>query len=140
MADNVNERTLIRLFPNASRSVLAANVEYPELPGKRQEDRQDQDAGLRAELERTPRARTVGKAKAQEGHSGRFLVRVTSIRSRLLDEDNLCEKYVVDCCRYAGLLPGDGPGQTKIEARQRKAGKDEDEGTLIEIFQMKEEA
>lgn len=63
-------------------------------------------------------------------------MRVTSIRRRLIDEDNLCEKYAVDCCRYAGLLPGDGPGQTQIEIRQRKALKGEEEATLVEIYQL----
>lgn len=71
------------------------------------------------------------EAKAPE----RILVRVTSVRVRLLDEDNLAEKYVVDCCRYAGLIPSDAPATTKIEVAQRKCEAGETEHVLIEIFQ-----
>lgn len=78
----------------------------------------------------------MGKVPSKRRDTRRFLVRVTSVRRRLIDEDNLCEKYAVDCCRYAGLLPGDGPGQTKIEVIQRKASKEEEECTVIEIFQL----
>lgn len=124
-----------RRFPNASASLLAANADNPELPLEGQAGR-DSDAIVRPELERSAGHGAVGKGKAKKGDSRRFLVRVTSIRRRLIDEDNLCEKYVVDCCRYAGLLPSDDPGQTRIEARQRKAGKEEAEGTLVEIFQL----
>lgn len=86
-------------------------------------------------LERRATTSTVGAKEAKTGNHGRVLVRVTSIRRRLLDEDNLCEKYVVDCCRYAGLLPEDSPSRTKIEVAQRKAAKGEPEATLVEIFQ-----
>jgi hypothetical protein len=61
---------------------------------------------------------------------------VTSLRRRLIDEDNLCEKYVVDCCRYAGLLPGDGPGTTEIKVRQKKVGSEAEECTVVEIFEI----
>jgi hypothetical protein len=62
----------------------------------------------------------------------RLLVRVTSIRRRLLDEDNLCEKYHVDLCRYAGIIPCDSPDKIKIEVCQFKAGRGEQEKTIIE--------
>lgn len=78
----------------------------------------------------------MGEAKEKAGDRPRLFVRVTSVRRRLIDEDNLCEKYAVDCCRYAGLLPGDGPGQTRIQVTQRKAGKEEPEQTVIEIFEI----
>lgn len=84
-------------------------------------------------LESDMRPRALGKGKAKEGHSGRVLVRVTAYRVRLLDEDNLCEKYHVDCCRYAGLLSGDDPSQAKIETGQVKVKRKQDERVLIEI-------
>ena len=71
--------------------------------------------------------------EVQERDPKRVFVRITSVRKRLLDEDNLCEKYHVDCCRYAGLLHGDEPGKTSIKATQRKAGKKEGEFVVIEI-------
>ncbi len=61
-------------------------------------------------------------------------MRVTSHRLRLLDEDNLCEKFVVDCCRYAGLIPTDSPDKAKIEVGQVKVGIKAAEKTVIEII------
>jgi len=84
-------------------------------------------------LESDLRDGALGKGKAKEGHTGRVLVRVTSFRVRLLDEDNLCEKYHVDCCRYAGLLSGDDPSQAKIETGQQKVKRKDQEHVLIEI-------
>lgn len=85
-------------------------------------------------MERDSEPGALGAAKEKAGDSGRILVRVVSVRKRLIDEDNLCEKYVIDCCRYAGLIPGDDPAGTKIETTQRKALKGEEEHTLIEII------
>lgn len=93
--------------------------------------------GPPSELERHPGNGAVGAVQVQERNSDRFLIRVTSIRRRLLDEDNLCEKFHVDCCRYSGLLPGDGPGKTKIEVTQKKAEPGEGERVVIEIFSVK---
>lgn len=128
----MNPDDIRRLFPRASASLFAANAPHPEL--SLGED--GQAPVVRPELERDSRDGALGKSKAKVRDSRRFLVRVTSIRARLIDEDNLCEKYVVDCCRAAALIPGDGPSQTRIETSQRKAGKGEDEGTLIEIFEF----
>ncbi len=110
---------LKRLFPNASISCLAVN------------------SGEVAIVECGVGVGTLATGEAKEQHSGKFLVRVTSRRRRLIDEDNLCEKFHVDCCRYAGLLPGDDPEQARIEVRQEKVGKCEAEETVIEIFQLK---
>jgi hypothetical protein len=75
----------------------------------------------------------LAKSEAEKGNPERVLVRVTSVRKRLIDEDNLAEKYHVDCCRYAGLIHGDEPSKTKIEVCQRKAEKGEAEHTILEI-------
>lgn len=64
-----------------------------------------------------------------------FLVRVTSFRHRLLDEDNLCAKYHVDLCRYAGALPSDAPGLCKIEVAQIKIGRGELESTVVNVYE-----
>lgn len=76
------------------------------------------------------------KEKVQGPDIRRFLVRITSVRKRLIDEDNLCEKYHVDLCRYAGIISGDEAGKTKIETAQRKAEKGEDEKVLIQVFDL----
>jgi len=76
----------------------------------------------------------MGAVQVQKAIGGSFLVRVTSYRRRLLDEDNLCEKFHVDLCRYAGIIPSDAPGQTKIEVSQKKVGSKEAEFVRIEIY------
>lgn len=87
-------------------------------------------------MERTARYAALVTAQAQRWGSKRFLVRVTSIRKNLLDEDNLCEKYHVDCLRYAGIIPSDDPGKATIEVRQRKADPGAEEQTIIEVFEI----
>lgn len=61
------------------------------------------------------------------------------MRVRLLDEDNLCEKYHVDCCRYAGLIPDDAPSLVRIQTLQRKARRGEAEHTEVEIYRLRPE-
>ena len=91
------------------------------------------DTGTPAALERNTSDAPLETKEVQGRADGRFLVRVTSVRKRLADEDGLCEKYVLDCCRYAGLIPDDSPELCKVETCQRKAKKGEKEHTIIEI-------
>ena len=76
----------------------------------------------------------LATAQAETGDTSRCLVRVTSYRTRLLDEDNLVAKYHVDALRYAGVLASDAPQHTHIECRQVKVSKGQPEGTLIEVI------
>ncbi len=87
-----------------------------------------------AKLEPSSSDGTVGQIQVQEPATRKVLVIVTSFRRRLLDEDNLCEKYHVDCCRYAGLLPSDDPSRTQIQVRQEKVGSKAREFVRIEII------
>ncbi len=105
-------------FPNSSASFLRANCEAPP-----------------SLVERGHPHDPLEAAPVEEVYSGRFLVHVTSFRRRLLDEDNLCEKYHVDCCRYAGLLPSDAPDRTRIQVSQVKVKTKENERTEIRITQ-----
>lgn len=89
-----------------------------------------------AELESAFGNAPLATGKVQETTRGRFLVCVTSFRKRLLDEDNLAEKYHVDLCRYAGALPADSPDKTRIEVRQIKTGKGEPERVTIEVWRI----
>jgi hypothetical protein len=91
------------------------------------------DTGKAPIPQRTFGNATLGAAQVQSGTGDRILVRIESIRKRLLDEDNLVSKYHTDLCRYAGLIPSDAPGICKIETTQRKAAKGEAEHTLITI-------
>lgn len=120
LADVIRER-----LPNASPDCLKVNADI-QLDSPR----------TVAELECDSGDAALGEVQVQKGTGRKFLVRVTSVRKRLLDEDNLCEKYHVDLCRYAGVLPDDAPGETRIEVCQEKAGKEAAEETKIEVFEI----
>ncbi len=115
---------LKRRYPNASESFIRANLDAD-------------DSGAVAKLEPDSSNATLDAEKVQRPIGERFFVRVTSRRKRLLDEDNLCEKYHVDLCRYAKMLPDDAPDKLKIEVAQIKCAKGEPEETVIEIYQLK---
>lgn len=89
-----------------------------------------------AKLESGLRDASLGTEQVQEKSRDRVLVRVESIRKRLLDEDNLCEKFHVDLCRYAGIISCDSPDKFKIEVGQRKTEKGELERTEITITRI----
>jgi hypothetical protein len=83
--------------------------------------------------QRTAGNAALVEAQVQSGTGNRILIRIESVRKRLLDEDNLVSKYHTDLCRYSGLIPSDAPGVCKIETSQRKAEKGEEERTEITI-------
>lgn len=89
-----------------------------------------------AKLEHDSGNGAMGQIPVQAAVGRRFLVHVTSYRKRLLDQDNLCCKYLVDLCRYAGILPSDAPGTAEIKVSQQKVGPKEPERTIIEIFPL----
>lgn len=111
-----------RLFPNANPDLLARN------------------SGEATKLEPDLGDAPLGPKKVQRPTGQRFLVRVVSYRKILLDEDNLCPKYAIDLCRYAGALPSDQAGTTKIQTTQIKTVKGEAERTLIEIYELPPQA
>jgi len=106
---------ILRLFPNASTDLLARNTGSP------------------AVVERGSVHEPLEAQEVQRPACQRVLVRVESVRKRLLDEDNLCEKYHVDLLRYAGVISGDEADKTKIETSQCKAQKGEEEKIVITI-------
>lgn len=96
------------------------------------------DPGATPKLEPNPRNAPLGAKEIQGPACERVLVRIESVRTRLIDEDNLCEKYHVDLCRYAGIIADDSPDKVKIQVSQRKAKKGEGEKVVIEIFEAQE--
>lgn len=76
----------------------------------------------------------LAKTEAQETNTGRLLIRYTSVRKRLLDEDNISSKWATDCLRYVGAIRGDEPEKVAIQTGQRKVKAGEEEHTLIEIY------
>ena len=129
----MNREQLAARFPNASPDLLARNAEAEG----GQADIQPDSSGKVAELERHPGHGAVAPVCVEKGISRRILIRVTAIRTRLIDEDNLCEKYHVDLLRYAsGGALGDSPATTHIEVAQQKAGKGEPEEVRLEVFEV----
>jgi hypothetical protein len=126
----MNSDEISKRFPQASATVIRLNA-TDKAGGT---GLQDGDVRPAAVLERHTRDGAVGEVPVQKGIGGSFLVRVTAIRKRLLDQDNLCEKYLVDLCRYAGIIPGDSPATTQIEVCQQKAEPGQAEFVRIEIF------
>lgn len=90
----------------------------------------------RAVVERPACHEPLEAHQAQASHSGFLNVIVTSFRRRLLDEDNLAEKYHVDALRYAGIISSDSPDKISIKARQEKVKTKAEERTEIEIVNL----
>ena len=70
-----------------------------------------------------------------EGLDTPVYVHVHSRRYRLLDEDNISEKAIIDGIVAAGLLPSDSPQYIHhIYHTQKKIPKAETEKTIISIY------
>jgi len=83
--------------------------------------------------QRRARARPLAAPKTEAGDTRFFVVRFTSVRSRLADPDNLVEKWHIDALRYAGILPDDNAATIRLETSQRKTREGEEEHTQIEV-------
>jgi hypothetical protein len=94
------------------------------------------DSGPVASVERRPRNEPLAAKEVQGQAGGRVLVVVTSFRKYDCDDDGLCEKYIIDLLRYAGILSGDSQKHCKIETSFRKAKKGETERTEIDIYEL----
>ena len=89
-----------------------------------------------------PRYEPVAEERRAQQNTGRFLVSIRSFRTRLLDPDNLVGgcKYFLDCCRYAGLIPGDEPDKVTLSVSQEKVSSSGEERTEIEIIEIQGDA
>lgn len=87
------------------------------------------------ELEHHVGSESLGTGPHEEGSAGRITVRITRLGVRLLDADNLCGgvKFLLDACRYQGLICDDAPEAICLIVRQRKV-KRVDTGTILEIY------
>ena len=92
------------------------------------------NAGKVAKLESDSCHAPLETKEVQRPDRARFFVRVESRRKRLLDEDNICEKYIVDLLRYSGIIANDSPDQCCIGVSQTKCRKGEPEEITIEVF------
>jgi len=116
----VTENELKRRFPNASQATIARNVSA------------DNQAPS-PEPKRPVRDEPLAKGEGEKENPNRVRIRVISLRRRLIDPDNLCPKYHVDCLRYAGFIRNDTAHDVILEVSQRKVQSRADECTIIEI-------
>lgn len=91
--------------------------------------------GAVAKLERNHAASKADADTGKKPDSKRFVVRITSFRRRLLDEDNLCGKFHCDALRYAGIIRSDAPEKCAIQILQVKVKSKREECTLMELLQ-----
>jgi hypothetical protein len=122
----VNERQLRRLFPNASRSTIAANADHTGQDAESEQDHRESELAL--------------SRKPETKGAERVHLRIVSVRKRLCDPDNLVPKWTIDCLRYCRIIRGDEPDKITLETTQRKTAKGEAEHTLVQIFTALTEA
>ena len=89
------------------------------------------------EPQRAPEPTLVpGPVPGKTSCHGRVIVRITDLRVRPTDPDNLAGgcKALLDCLRYAGLIPDDNPAQIKLEVESQKVRKRSSEKTIVELI------
>lgn len=109
----------------ARPSVAARNLDLLEVQG----------AVHAPKPERAIREKPLAAGEREKESPSRVAVRIESRRSRLIDPDNLCPKYLIDGLRYSGLLQDDNPEQITLEVTQTKVKKGEEE-TIIELTRV----
>jgi len=91
-------------------------------------------AASRAQLEPAVRHESMATEKREAINPGRIQIRIVSYRRRLLDPDNLCPKYFIDCLRYSNLITDDREQDIELQTRQVKVKAKSDERTEIELI------
>lgn len=74
--------------------------------------------------------------RSHKAQTQRFLILIVDHRLKLIDEDNLEAKWIIDCLRYAKFIPEDNPETCKSIVTQCLVEKTEDVGIQIEIIQL----
>lgn len=75
----------------------------------------------------------MGQEAGEAGDTKSVHVSVTSYRRRVIDPDNLCPKYFIDCLRYAGIITDDTAEAITLTVTQQKVPTKEAEKTVISI-------
>jgi hypothetical protein len=122
----MNEATIKRLFPNASKSVIEANLQDY---GQAHTDNPRKIAEPKCPIGNE----SLAQGKGEKAVSGRVHFCIISVRKRLIDPDNLVPKFYIDACRRLRLVAGDEHDKITLETAQRKAAKGEAEYTEITI-------
>ncbi len=77
------------------------------------------------------RDESLATAQRAQSNSFRYAVCIASYRHRLIDPDNLCGKYFVDCLRYAGVIPDDTAAIVDYSIKQFKVKAKKEQRTVI---------
>lgn len=120
-----SENELRKRFPNASAAFIKLNAQTAGVRDRLQDPQQKPHPGQRGQ--------GTHPRKDQGPPSRRILVRITSLRTRLLDEDNLYVNSVVNALRHEGIIPDDDPRTVKIQVRQAQVLARDEERTIIEV-------
>lgn len=135
MTEEMFKTMMAKATPDIRR-LNATNIRSAPANTQGQADILPDHSGKASELERVVGNGAMGAIQVQERLGQHFRVVVRSFRKRLLDVDNLAEKYHVDLCRYAGIIPSDAPGVTEIEVCQEKVFGKEPERVVIEVWEI----
>lgn len=103
---------------------------------------QDNCAWQASELEQSVVDSLYGQVQVQETITAPIVVSFTHVRKRPLDEDDLCEKYIIDALRRMRdpddplfrIIPGDAAKHIHVRHAQRKPAVGEKEYFIIEIY------
>lgn len=81
-------------------------------------------------IESPIRNESVAAKKGKTINPASIHVSVVSFRKRLLDPDNLCPKYFIDCLRYAEIIKNDTAKDIALTVSQVKSDNERTEITI----------
>lgn len=119
----MTRQEILRRYPNASPSFIRQNLG-------------SEDSRKVAIVERGHETAPDAPSPIGKASTERFEIRYTSVRKRLLDDDNACSKFITDALRYEKVIPDDRPGICSILTTQRKCANGEAEHTVIEVYRI----
>jgi len=108
----------IKQWPQASESTIAANC--------------SDGVASSSIAKRGPSNESVAATPGENPRPAKCIVRITSCRSRLIDERNLHDKAFVDALKMSGAIFDDSPKWCKVEVSQIAVAAGLDR-TIIEI-------
>lgn len=125
----INAELIRAALPRASQAFLRLNG----ISNEPSRTAPDSRAPSSAQPEQAVRNGPFQPPQREAAYPGRVSIRVTSYRRRLIDPDNLCPKYFLDSCRYAGLIRDDTPDAIHLQIEQARVSAKEEERTEILI-------
>lgn len=129
----MNPHQLKRLFPHASKSVLAANSgDY----GTGKPEDPHLAAGGGPAIAQPADVRPLDSVlPGQEAVEKRILVRITVRKCGILqDADNCAVKALVDQLRAIEAIPNDDPATIRLQVEQVRVKTKKEQGTEVEII------